>query len=79
MQPGEIFLAQFPFGDVAGTKVRPVLLQTAQVGPVPEVLVGYISSVMPKQLLPTDLVIDPSKPEFRPTHLKRSLRYAFTN
>ena len=70
MQPGEIFLAQFPFGDVAGMKLRPVLLLTGQVGPVPEVLVGYISSVTPAQLLPSDLVIDPSKPEFRSTHLK---------
>ncbi len=51
MQPGEIFLAQFPFGDVAGMKLRPVLLLTGQVGPVPEVLVAYISSVMPTQLL----------------------------
>ena len=70
MRPGEIFLAQFPFGDVAGMKLRPVLLLTGQVGPVPEVLVAYISSVMPAQLLPFDLVIAPSKPEFRPTHLK---------
>src|SRR2546422_19924 len=59
MQPGEIFLAQFPFGDVAGMKLRPVLLLTGQVGPVPEVLVAYISSVMPTQPLPSDLVIDP--------------------
>ena len=70
MQQGEIFLAQFPFGDVAGMKLRPVLLLTGQVGPVPEVLVAYISSVMPTQPLPSDLVIDPSKPEFRSTHLK---------
>ena len=70
MQPGEIFLAQFPFGDVAGMKLRPVLLLTGQVGPVPEVLVAYISSVIPTQLLPSDLVIDPSKSEFLPTHLK---------
>ena len=51
-------------------KLRPVLLLTERVGPVPEVLVAYISSVMPTQLLPSDLVIDPSKPEFRSTHLK---------
>jgi mRNA interferase MazF len=70
MQPGEIFLAQFPFGDVAGMKLRPVLLLTGQVGPIPEVLVACISSEMPAQLLTSDLVIDPSKPEFRPTHLK---------
>ena len=70
MQPGEIFLAQFPFGDVAGMKLRPVLLLTGRVGPIPEVLVAYISSVMPTQLLSSDLVIDPSKPEFHPTYLK---------
>ena len=70
MKPGEIFLAQFPFGDVAGMKLRPVLLLTGSVGPVPEVLVAYISSVMPVQLLLSDLVIDPSKPEFRSTYLK---------
>jgi hypothetical protein len=28
MRPGEIYLAQFPFGDVPGMKLRPVLLLT---------------------------------------------------
>lgn len=70
MQPGEIYLAQFPFGDVPGMKLRPVLLLTGSLGSVPEVLVGYISSVMPAQILPSDLVIDPHKPECGSTNLK---------
>ena len=70
MRPGEIYLAQFPFGDVPGMKLRPVLLLTGAVGSVPEVLVSYISSVIPSQLLPSDLVLDPAKPEFRSTNLK---------
>src|SRR6185436_18725663 len=70
MRPGEIFLAQFPFGDIPGMKLRPVLLLTGRIGAVPEVLVAYISSVTPPQLLPSDLIIDPSKPEFHSTHLK---------
>ena len=70
MQPGEIYLARFPFGDVPGMKLRPVLLLTGAVGLVPEVLVSYISSVMPGQLLPSDLVMDPGKPQFRSTNLK---------
>src|SRR5204862_3999101 len=70
MRPGEIFLAQFPFGDVPGMKLRPVLLLTGPVGPVPEVLVAYISSVVPTQLLPSDVLIEPTKPEYRSTHLK---------
>src|SRR5271169_1895293 len=70
MQFGEIFLAQFPFGDVPGMKLRPVLLLTGLIGPVPEVLVAYISSVTPQHLLPSDLTIDPSTSEFRSTNLK---------
>jgi len=70
MRPGEIYLAQFPFGDVPGMKLRPVLLLTGPVGFVPEVLVAYISSVAPTQSLPSDLTLDPSKPEFHSTHLK---------
>jgi hypothetical protein len=54
MRPGEIFLAQFPFGDVPGMKLRPVLLLTGAVGPIPEVLVAYISSVTRTHALPSD-------------------------
>ena len=70
MRPGEIYLAQFPFGDVPGMKLRPVLLLTGAVGSYPEVLVAYISSTIPAQLLPSDVLLDPTKPEFRSTHLK---------
>jgi hypothetical protein len=39
MASGEIALANFPFGGGAGMKLRPVLLLTGLVGPVPEVVV----------------------------------------
>lgn len=70
MRPGEIYLASFPFGDAPGMKLRPVYVLTEPVGPVPEVLVAYISSVLPAELLPSDLRIDPSSPDFRETNLK---------
>jgi len=70
MRPGEIYLAQFPFGDIPGMKLRPVLLLTEPLGSIPEVLVAYISSVIPIQVLSSDVALDPSKPEFRSTHLK---------
>src|SRR5213594_1454782 len=70
MRPSEIYLAQFPFGDIPGMKLRPVLLLTGPIGSVPEVLVAYISSVIPSQLLPSDVLLDPAKPEFASTHLK---------
>jgi mRNA interferase MazF len=40
------------------------------VGSVPEVLVAYISSVVPSALLPTDIVLDPATAEHASTMLK---------
>lgn len=51
-------------------KLRPVLLLTASIGSVPEVLVAYISSVLPTLPLPSDLIMDPAALEFSGTHLK---------
>ena len=70
MRPGEIYLAKFPFGDVPGMKLRPVLLLTAPLGTVPEVLVAYISSVIPTRPLPSDLLFDPTTPGYASTNLK---------
>lgn len=70
MNPDEIYLAHFPFGGSAGMKLRPVLLLTGPVGSVPEVLVAYISSVIPPTLLASDLVLDPAAPEHASTNLK---------
>ena len=60
----------FPFGDTAGMKLRPVLTLTGPVGPIPEVLVAYISSVIPQPLLPSDIVLDPASAEHTSTNLK---------
>jgi len=51
-------------------KLRPVLLLTSSVGSVPEVLVAYISSVMPANLLPSDIVLDPTTATHASTNLK---------
>ena len=52
-------------------KLRPVLLLTGAVGPASEVLVAYISSVVPATLLDTDLLLDPSTTEHASTRLKQ--------
>lgn len=70
MHPDEVYLAAFPFGDAPGMKLRPVLLLTDQLGTVPEVLVAYISSVMPATLLPSDIVLEPTSAEHAQTNLK---------
>jgi hypothetical protein len=71
MSPGEIHLAMFPFGGTVGAKPRPVLLLTGPLGSVPEVLVAYMTSIMPGVLLPTDIVIDPAQPQHSGTGLKQ--------
>ena len=71
MKPGEIFIGRFPFGDVPGMKLRPLLALTPPIGPVPEVLAAYISSIMPSVLLPSDLVIDPRLPQDASTNIKQ--------
>ncbi len=70
MRPGEIYLANFPFGDAPGMKLRPVLLLTGSIGLIPEIVVAYISSVTPSKLLPTDVELDPASPGLAMTNLK---------
>jgi mRNA interferase MazF len=70
VNPDEIYLANFPFGGSRGMKLRPVLLLTGPLGSVPEVLVAYVSSVIPSPLLPSDLVLDPAIAEHASTNLK---------
>ena len=70
MKAGDIYLASFPFGAGSGRKLRPVLLLTGPIGNVPEVLVAYISSVIPSELMTTDIVLDPTTEEHSPTRLK---------
>jgi hypothetical protein len=70
MQPGEIYLAQFPVDDTPALKLRPVLLLTGPIGLMPEVLVAYISSIIPSPSLPSDILLDPTQAPFRATNLK---------
>ena len=70
MNPDEIYLARFPFGGSAGMKLRPVLTLPGLVGSVPEIVVAYISSVIPANPMPSDIILDPATPEHASTKLK---------
>jgi hypothetical protein len=65
--PGEIHLAAFPFGDAPGMKLRPVLLLTPRIASPNEILVAYISCVVPPRARPTDIVLDPQLDDHRQT------------
>jgi hypothetical protein len=48
-----------------------VLVLTGPLGSVPEVLVAYMTSVIPATLLSTDILIDPKQPQHSGTGLKQ--------
>jgi mRNA interferase MazF len=64
------YLGRFPFGDAPGMKLRPVLLLSNVTGLLGEVLVAYISSVIPPDHLETDMLLDPEVDADRDTKLK---------
>ena len=70
---GSVVLIRYPFSDLSGEKVRPALVLTPDqwLPRLDDVLCLFISSAMPDDLLPTDLVLDPVYPSFSSTGLKR--------
>ena len=72
MRRGTVVLTPFPFTDLSGAKVRPAVVVSRSDRPGDDVILAFISSVVPARPLPTDLVVDPSHPDFRETRLKVS-------
>ena len=70
MRRGTVLLTPFPFTDLSGAKVRPAVVVSRSNRPGDDVILAFISSVVPPRPLPTDLVVDPSQPNFRETGLK---------
>ncbi len=70
MRRGTVVLTPFPFTDFSGAKVRPAVVISRGDRPGDDVILAFVSSVVPPCPLPTDLVVDPSHPNFRETGLK---------
>jgi len=64
MQRGTIVLTLFPFTDLQSSKRRPALAVSAQSSDNGDVIVAFISSVLPLAPSLTDLVVLPSDPDF---------------
>lgn len=74
MMKGKIFLAPFPYDDLSAEKVRPVACLTNPVGVRRHLVIAYITSRIPANLLETDIILDTTHPDF----LTSGLRVAST-
>lgn len=76
MTRGKVVLVPFPFDDLSAAKVRPAVCLTDPVGPYHHVILAFISSRIPADLLETDLVLDASQEGFAETglHVTSTLR-----
>src|SRR3972149_1306902 len=67
---GKIVLVPFPFDDFSSTKVRPAVCLTNPIGPHRHVVLAFISSQPPADILETDLRLNPTEDDFRSTGLR---------
>ena len=64
LQRGDVVLVTFPFTDLTGAKVRPAVIVSAN-PQTEDVVVAFISTVIPPVLDPTDYQLDDQHPDFR--------------
>ena len=72
MTKSKIFLIPFPFDDLTSAKVRPALCLTDPIGPHRHIILAFISSQVPDNLLETDIPIYSDEAGFPGTGLKTS-------
>lgn len=52
-----IVLVPFPFDDFSDSKVRPALCLTSEIGKYNQVIIAFISSKIPEDLVESDIII----------------------
>ena len=72
MTRGKLVLVPFPFDDLSATKVRPAVCLTEPLGAHRHVILAFISSQMPTDLLPSDLILDTGHADYARTGLRTS-------
>ena len=72
MTKHKIVLIPFPFDDLSSAKVRPAICLTDPIGVHKHVVLAFITSRVPAELLPTDFVLADNDPEFAATGLRVS-------
>jgi mRNA interferase MazF len=69
---GKVVLVRFPFDDFSAAKVRPAVCLTDLIGAHRHVVVAFITSRAPAELLDSDVVISNTDPDFEETGLRVS-------
>jgi len=64
-----VVLVPFPFDDFSASKVRPALCLTSEVGTYRHVVIAFITSRIPQELLNSDIVIATNTEEWQGTGL----------
>jgi mRNA interferase MazF len=70
MTKGKLVLVPFPFDDFSGGKVRPALCLTDPIGAFRHVVFAFLTSQVVSPMLDTDLLLEPSHPDFPATGLR---------
>jgi mRNA interferase MazF len=65
----QIVLVPFPFDDFSGTKVRPAICLTEEIGFYKHVVIAFISSQVPVHLELTELLLEKRDSDFLMTGL----------
>lgn len=69
MSKNKVVLVPFPFDDFTDVKVRPALCLSNAIGKYEHIIIAFISSKMPDELLDTDVVIKKEDADFAATGL----------
>lgn len=70
MMRGKVVLVPFPFDDLSTTKVRPAVCLTDPIGTHRHVIMAFITSRTPADLLETDLILNSGQADFAMTGLR---------
>lgn len=65
-----IVLVPFPFDNLSSSKVRPALSLSDEIGPHQHLILAFITSRIPANILDTDLVLNTTDADFAMTGLK---------
>jgi mRNA interferase MazF len=68
----KVVLVPFPFDDLSSSKMRPAVCLTDAIGQYRHVVLAFITSKVPKDLLETDILIESDDEDFERTGLRVS-------